>query len=84
METGYGLDGRGSIPAEIRDFFYPIVSTPIMGPTHPLIHWVPGDLSPGAEQSDRGLKMTIHFHLLLRLNMAELYLHPSDHSGRAV
>jgi hypothetical protein len=43
MVTGYGLDGRGSIPGRSRVFS--IASRPTLGPTQPPIQWVPGALS---------------------------------------
>jgi hypothetical protein len=46
ITTGYGLDGRGSIPGRGKIFFF-ILSRPALGPTQHPIQWVPGALSPG-------------------------------------
>jgi len=43
------------------------VSRPALGPTQPPIQWVPGILSRG--YSGRGVKLTTHLHLVLRLRM---------------
>jgi hypothetical protein len=47
IETDYGLDGRGSIPAEAK--FFSSLQNPdrLWGPTKPTIRWVPWALSPG-------------------------------------
>jgi hypothetical protein len=46
---------------------------PFPDPTQPPIYWVPVS-SPGV--SGKSAKLTTHFHLVLRLRMVELYLHP--------
>jgi hypothetical protein len=38
--TGYGLDGKGSIPGRDKMFFYSTASRPALGPTQPPIQWV--------------------------------------------
>jgi hypothetical protein len=48
--TGYGLDGRGSIPGRDKIFLFSIASRPALGPTQRPIQWVPGALSPGKKQ----------------------------------
>jgi hypothetical protein len=53
QEPGYlsryscGLDGPGSIPGKI--FLFSASSKPTLGPTQPLIQWVPGALSAEVE-----------------------------------
>jgi hypothetical protein len=73
IATGYGLDGRGSIPDMDRDFAYPAPSRPALGPTQPPVQWVPGALSLGV--NGRVVKLTTHLHLVPRSRMVELYLH---------
>jgi hypothetical protein len=48
--SGYGLDGRGSIPRQGQRIF-PLTSAsrPALGPTQPPVQWVPGALSPGGK-----------------------------------
>jgi hypothetical protein len=46
-QTGYGLDDRVSIPDTDKIFLFSIASRPVLGPTRPLIQWVPGTLSRG-------------------------------------
>jgi hypothetical protein len=46
--TGYGMDGRGSIPSR-GIFLYSTESRPALGPAQPPIQWVPGVKLPGHE-----------------------------------
>jgi hypothetical protein len=43
-----------------------------LGPTQPLIQWVPGVLSPGVKRG-RGVTLTTHPHLVPRLRMSRSY-----------
>jgi hypothetical protein len=62
VATCYGLDGPGIESGRGREFPYP--SRPALGSTQSPIQWVPG-LSRG--QSGRGVMLTTHPHLALRL-----------------
>jgi hypothetical protein len=53
IATGYGLQGRGSIPGTARSFFYSTASRPTLGPTQPPLQWVQGNLSPGVNRLGR-------------------------------
>jgi hypothetical protein len=53
IATGYGLDGRGMIPGRGKIFLFSTGFGPAVGPTQPLIEWLPGDLSPGIKQQGR-------------------------------
>jgi len=58
-----GKDERGSIPGRDGEgifFLFATASRPALGPTQPLIQWVPGAVS-------RGVKLTTHLHLEPRL-----------------
>jgi hypothetical protein len=44
-----------------------------LGPTQPPIQWEPGAISLG--ESGRGVKLTIHLHLVSESIMVEKYLH---------
>jgi hypothetical protein len=66
--TDYGLDDGGSIP-DIGFFFLVSASRPALGPTQPLVQWVPEVLSPGVKRG-RGVMLTTHPHLVPRLNMS--------------
>jgi hypothetical protein len=52
IATGYGLDGRGSIPGRDKMFLFPIAPR-ALGPTQFPIQWVPGALSSGIKRSGR-------------------------------
>jgi len=52
VATRYGLDGPGIEFRWGRDFPHP--SRPAMGPTQPLIQWIPG-FSPGVKRPERGI-----------------------------
>jgi hypothetical protein len=51
--TGYGLDGRGSIPSRDKIFLFYVTSRPAVGPTQPPIQCVPGAVSPGVKRQGR-------------------------------
>jgi hypothetical protein len=53
VATGYGLCDRGSIPGRGNVFLYSIAFRPNLGPTLPLIQWVPRALSPGVKRPRR-------------------------------
>ena len=55
-KTGYGLDGPGIESRWGR--YFPLLSTPALGPHQPPVQWVPG-LSPGVK-SDRGVTLTAY------------------------
>jgi hypothetical protein len=69
IETGYGLDGRVSIPGQGKYFsvFSTAFRQALRSIQHP-IQWVRGEISPG-------VKVATHLHLVLRSRMVELYLH---------
>jgi hypothetical protein len=69
----YGLDGWGSIPGRCRGFF-PLISAsrPALGPTQPPIQWLSGALSPAVKHS-RGMTLTTHPLLVLRLRKSRSY-----------
>jgi hypothetical protein len=62
LATGHGFDDR-----MIGVRFLAGASRPVVGLTHPPIHWVPGAFSLG--ESGRGVKLTAHPHLVPRLRM---------------
>jgi hypothetical protein len=71
--SGYGLDGRGSIPGRgERNFPLAFVSRPALRPTQPPVQWVPGVLSPGVKR-DRGVTLTTHPHLVPRSRNSRSY-----------
>jgi hypothetical protein len=53
ITTGYGLDGRGSIPGRVKMFLFYIVSRPALRPTLSPIQWIPPVLSPGVKRPGR-------------------------------
>jgi hypothetical protein len=68
--TGYGLDGRGSIPGRGKIFLFSIASRPVLRPTQPPIKWVPGAISLGVKRP--GCEAD---HSPISLVEVELYLH---------
>jgi hypothetical protein len=50
IATGYGLDGRGSIPGGGKSFLFSAASSLALGSTLHLIQWVPGAISPGLKR----------------------------------
>jgi hypothetical protein len=72
--SDYGLDDRA---IEVRsptgaDFLLAPAFRPALGPTQPLIQWVPVVLSPGVKRG-RGVTLTTHPHLVPRLRMSRSY-----------
>jgi hypothetical protein len=66
--TGYGLDGPGFKSRCGLDFTHP--SRPAVGPTQPLIEWIPG-IFRGL--SVRGVAVTTRPHLARRLKKRRSY-----------
>jgi len=62
--------------------FFHKTSAPAMGPTGSPMQWIPGFLPQG--QNGRGVKLTIHLHLVPRLRWVGLYLYPTYISHRGV
>jgi hypothetical protein len=63
-------EARGKIPGRgERIFSVTSVSRPALGPTQPLVQWVPGVLSPGLKRG-RGVTLTTHHHLVPRSRMS--------------
>jgi hypothetical protein len=71
--TGYGLDGRCSIPGGGKISLFPIRSRPALGPTLTPIQWEPRTFPWG--HSGRGVKLIAILYLVPRSRMVELYLH---------
>jgi hypothetical protein len=70
IATGYGLDGRGSVPVRGKIFLFSIAPGPALEPIQSHIQWIPVAVSPG--QSGRGVKLTTYLHLVPRSRMVEL------------
>jgi hypothetical protein len=52
--TGYGLDDRGvGVRIPVGSRIFSTLSIQALGPTQPLIQWVPGALSPGVKRPGR-------------------------------
>jgi hypothetical protein len=49
------------------------VSRPALGPTQPLVQWVPGVLSQGVKRG-QGVTLTTHPHLVPRSRMSRSYI----------
>jgi hypothetical protein len=72
--SDYGLDERA---IEVRSqqgqiFLLAPAFRLALGPTQPPIQWVPVVLSPGVKRG-RGVTLTTHPHLVLRLRMSRSY-----------
>ena len=65
IATGYTI--QGSNPGRGKTFFLSNTLRPVLGPIQPPIQWVQGLLY--RRWSDRGVKLTVHLHLLLGLGM---------------
>jgi hypothetical protein len=59
METDYGLDAGLGFPVRGKIILFGIASRPVLNPTQPAIHGLPGTISPVA-------KLIIHHHLVPR------------------
>jgi hypothetical protein len=54
IATGYGLDDRGiGVRVPVGSRIFSTSSRPAVGPTKPLIQWVPGALSAGVKRQGR-------------------------------
>jgi hypothetical protein len=51
IATGYGLQGRHSIPGSGKIFLLFRECRPALGPIQPFIQWVPGTVYPGVKRS---------------------------------
>jgi hypothetical protein len=73
LRTGRPGD-RGSIPGRGKIISPPVsVSRPAVGPTQPLLQWVPLVLSPGLKRY-RVVTLTTHPHVVPRLRMSRGYV----------
>jgi hypothetical protein len=78
----YGLDDRRFESRQrLGIFLLTIASIPALGPTHPLIQWVPGALSPGVERSGCEADHSFQSNAEVKECM-ELYLHSNTPSRR--
>jgi hypothetical protein len=50
VATGYGLDGRGSVPGKNKIFLFSTTSRPSLGSSQPPSQWVPKALSSGVRR----------------------------------
>jgi hypothetical protein len=73
IETGYGLDGQGSILGKGKKFSLLHTVEAGSGAPPSLLPIGAGAYSPGLKS--RSVKLTTHSHIVQRLRMVELYLH---------
>jgi hypothetical protein len=73
-ERGYMLDCRGSILSRDKIFLFSTISRPDLGPVQPPTNVYRRMISSGMEQQTH--ELTTLLHLVLRLKITELYLHP--------
>jgi hypothetical protein len=71
LATGWTAGVR--LRAGTRNFLFFTAFMPALGPTQPPIQRIPVALSSGL--SGRDVKLTIHFHLVPKSRMVELYIH---------
>jgi hypothetical protein len=66
--------GRLGFDPRQRQRIFPLASAsrPALGPTQSPVQWVPGVFSPGVKRG-RGVMLTTHPHLVLRLRMSRSY-----------
>jgi hypothetical protein len=78
IATRYGLQGPGIESRLGRDFPRPL--KPALGPTQPLMQWVPG-LSGGVKRSGRGVVHTPHLTPRLKKEYSYTSTHPRGLRG---
>jgi hypothetical protein len=49
IATGYGLNGRSSIPGSVKIILFSTACRTALGSTQPPVQWAPGVLSPGVK-----------------------------------
>jgi hypothetical protein len=77
-QSGLTTDWTAGFQSPTRIFLLVSASRPALGPTQPLVQWVPGVLSPGVKRG-RGVTLTTHPHLVPRLSMSRSYTSSSLH-----